>query len=160
AFWEWLIGTIKKDHPEVLFLAEAFTRPKVMYRLAKLGFDQSYTYFAWRNNGWELAQYFQELTQTDVAEYFRGHLWPDTPDILTEHLQMGGRPAFVARLVLAATLGASYGIYGPAFELCENRAVGHGKEEYLDSEKYEIKNWDIDRPDSLRELIARINTIR
>jgi starch synthase (maltosyl-transferring) len=159
-FWEWLIGGIKKKHPDVIFLAEAFTRPKVMYQLAKLGFTQSYTYFAWRNTKWELAQYFTELTQTEVREYFRSNLWPNTPDILTEYLQMGGRPAFMARLVLAATLGASYGIYGPAFELCENRPKEFGSEEYLDSEKYEIKHWDIMRPDSLKEFIARVNRIR
>ena len=159
-FWEWLIGEVKKDHPEVIFLAEAFTRPKVMYQLAKLGFAQSYTYFAWRNTKWELTQYFTELTQTGVREYFRPNLWPNTPDILTEYLQMGGRPAFMARLVLAATLGASFGIYGPAFELCENRAKEPGSEEYLDAEKYEIRNWDITRPDSLRDFIARVNRIR
>ncbi len=160
AFWEWLIREIQADYPEVLFLSEAFTRPKVMYHLAQLGFTHSYTYFAWRNTKWELTQYFTELTQTEVREYFRAHLWPNTPDILTEYLQSGGRPAFMARLVLAATLGANYGIYGPAFELCENRAVGPGKEEYLDAEKYEIKHWDIARPDSLQELIARVNRAR
>jgi len=159
-FWEWLIGEIKKDHPEVIFLAEAFTRPKVMYQLAKLGFTQSYTYFAWRNTKRELTQYFTELTQTEVREYFLPNLWPNTPDILTEYLQMGGRPAFMARLVLAATLGASYGIYGPAFELCENRPKEPGSEEYLDSEKYEIKNWDIKKPESLRDFVARVNRIR
>src|SRR5205814_3134669 len=143
--------------PEILFLAEAFTRPKVMYQLAKLGFTQSYTYFAWRNTKWELTEYFTQLTQSPVREYFRPSLWPNTPDILTEFLQHGGRPAFMARLALAATLGASYGIYGPAFELMENRAVAPGKEEYLDSEKYEIKRWDLDRPDSLRDYIARVN---
>jgi starch synthase (maltosyl-transferring) len=114
---------MKRDHPEVIFLAEAFTRPKVMYRLAKLGFSQSYSYFAWRNTKPEITQYFQELTQTEVREYFRPNLWPNTPDILTEYLQFGGRPAFMIRLVLAATLGASYGIYGPAFELLESPAT-------------------------------------
>ncbi|HET8579585.1 MAG TPA: alpha-1,4-glucan--maltose-1-phosphate maltosyltransferase, partial [Nitrospiraceae bacterium] len=160
AFWEWLIQEIKQDHPDVIFLSEAFTRPKVMYRLAKLGFTQSYTYFAWRNTKAELIQYFTELTQTEIREYFRPSLWPNTPDILTEQLQHGGRPAFMARLVLAATLGASYGIYGPAFELCENRPREAGSEEYLDSEKYEIKHWDIDRADSLKEFIGRVNRIR
>jgi len=139
-FWEWLIQEVKQDHPDVIFLSEAFTRPKVMYRLTKLGFTHSYTYFAWRNTKVELIQYFTELTQTEVREYFRPNLWPNTPDILTEQLQHGGRPAFMARLVLAATLGASYGIYGPAFELCENRPREAGSEEYLDSEKYEIKH--------------------
>ena len=121
-FWEWAIAEIKRDHPEVLFLAEAFTRPKIMYRLAKLGFSQSYTYFPWRNGKWEMTAYLTELTQTPVREFFRPNQWPNTPDILTEFLQMGGRPAFVIRLLLAATLGANYGIYGPAFELQENRA--------------------------------------
>jgi len=160
AFWEWLIGDIKQDHPEVIFLSEAFTRPKVMYRLAKLGFTQSYTYFTWRNRKWEIEQYFTELTQTEVADFFRPNLWPNTPDILTEQLQHGGRPLFVARLVLAATLGASYGIYGPAFELMEPRPLVAGKEEYLDSEKYQIRAWDLDRPDNLNLLIARVNRIR
>jgi starch synthase (maltosyl-transferring) len=160
AFWEWLINEVKRDHPEVIFLSEAFTRPKIMYRLAKLGFTQSYTYFAWRNTQWEFTQYFTELTQTDVREYFRPNLWPNTPDILTEYLQSGGRPAFMTRLVLAATLGASYGIYGPAFELCENRPREPGSEEYLDAEKYEIKQWKLDRPDSLKDLVARVNRIR
>jgi len=159
-FWEWLIRNVKKEYPEVIFLAEAFTRPKVMYRLAQLGFSQSYTYFAWRNSKPELTQYFTELTQTEVREYFRPSLWPNTPDILTEHLQLGGRPAFIARLVLAATLGANYGIYGPAFELGENQPREMGSEEYLNSEKYEIKYWDLDRPDSLKTLIARVNRIR
>ena len=159
-FWEWLIAEVRCEHPDVLFLAEAFTRPKVMYRLAKLGFTQSYTYFAWRNTKSDLTQYFTELAQTDVKEFFRPNLWPNTPDILTEYLQYGGRPAFVIRLFLAATLGANYGIYGPAFELCENRALRTGSEEYLNSEKYEIRVWDINRPDSLKDLIARINQIR
>ena len=159
-FWEWLIGEMKRDHPEVIFLAEAFTRPKVMYRLAKLGFSQSYSYFAWRNTKPEITQYFQELTQTEVREYFRPNLWPNTPDILTEYLQFGGRPAFMIRLVLAATLGASYGIYGPAFELLEARPREPGSEEYFNSEKYEIKHWDRESADSLKEFIARINGIR
>ena len=159
-FWEWLIPEIKKEHPQVIFLAEAFTRPKVMYHLAQLGFSQSYTYFAWRNTKWELTQYFTELTQSEPREYFRPNVWPNTPDILTEYLQSGGRPAFMTRLVLAATLSASYGIYGPAFELCENRAREPGSEEYLDSEKYEIKQWDINREDSLANFIGRVNRIR
>ncbi len=159
-FWEWLIAGIKTKYPEVLFLSEAFTRPKVMYRLSKLGFTQSYTYFAWRNTKAELMEYFAELTQTEIREYFRPNLWPNTPDILTDFLQFGGRPAFMIRMVLAATLGASYGIYGPAFELGENRAIRPGSEEYLDSEKYQIRQWDIDNPDSLRSLIARVNHIR
>jgi starch synthase (maltosyl-transferring) len=160
SFWEWLITDIKMSYPDVILLSEAFTRPKVMYQLAKLGFTQSYTYFAWRNTKWELTQYFTELTQTEVREYFCPNLWPNTPDILTEYLQLGGRSAFMTRLVLAATLGASYGIYGPAFELCENRPREPKSEEYLNSEKYEIKNWDIARPDSLKDFIARVNQIR
>ena len=159
-FWEWLINDIKKAYPDVIFLSEAFTRPKIMYRLAKLCFAQSYTYFAWRNTKWELTEYFTELTQTEVSEYFRPNIWPNTPDILTEYLQTGGRPAFMIRLVLAATLGTSYGIYGPAFELCENQPREPGSEEYLNSEKYEIKQWDITRPDSLKDFIARVNQIR
>jgi len=159
-FWEWLINEIKKDYPGVIFLAEAFTRPKVMYRLAKLGFTQSYTYFAWRNTKWEITQYFTELYHGEVREFFRPNLWPNTPDILTEYLQMGGRAAFMVRLALAATLSANYGIYGPAFELCENRPKEFGSEEYLDSEKYEIRNWDIESPDSLKDLIGRVNRIR
>ena len=159
-FWEWAITEIKREHPDVLFLSEAFTRPKIMYRLAKLGFTQSYNYFPWRNRRWELEEYFTELTQTKVREFFRPNLWPNTPDILTEPLQIGGRPAFMARLILAATLGASYGIYGPAFELMEHKPRERGSEEYLDSEKYQLRPWDLDRPDSLRELIALVNRIR
>jgi starch synthase (maltosyl-transferring) len=160
AFWEWVINRIQRDHPDTLFLSEAFTRPKVMYQLAKLGFSQSYNYFPWRTTKSELTEYFTELTQTPVREYLRPNLWPNTPDILTEQLQHGGRPAFMSRLALAATLGASYGIYGPAFELCENRAREAGSEEYLESEKYELKHWAIDRSDSLREFIGRVNGIR
>ena len=159
-FWEWLISTVKEQYPDVIFLSEAFTRPKVMYYLAKLGFTQSYNYFPWRNTRWELTEYLTELTTTEVKEYFRPNLWPNTPDILTEYLQLGGRPAFITRFVLAATLGASYGIYGPAFELCVNTPIAPGKEEYLDSEKYEIKVWNVNSPDSLAPLIARVNRIR
>jgi starch synthase (maltosyl-transferring) len=159
-FWEWLIREVRVNYPEVIFLAEAFTRPKVMQRLAKLGFSQSYTYFAWKNSKWELTEYFTELTQTPVREFMRPNVWPNTPDILTEYLQYGGQPAFMARLVLAATLSANYGIYGPAFELCENRALRQGSEEYLDSDKYQIRSWDIGNPTSLRGLISRVNEIR
>jgi len=159
-FWEWLISSVKDRHPDVLFLAEAFTRPKVMYELAKLGFTQSYTYFSWRNAKAEITEYFKELTQTEVREHFRANLWPNTPDILTDFLQHGGPPAFMIRLVLAATLGANYGIYGPAFELCENRAVGPNSEEYLDSEKYQVRAWDLDSPQSLAKLIAQVNQVR
>lgn len=159
-FWEWVIGEIKREHPEVIFLSEAFTRPKVMYYLAKLGFTQSYSYFAWRNTAWDLTQYFTELTQSEVREFFRPSLWPNTPDILTEYLQTGGRPAFMSRLILAATLGSSYGIFGPAFELCLNQPREPGSEEYLDSEKYEVRHWDMQRPGSLRDLITQVNKIR
>lgn len=159
-FWEWLITATKKQYPDVIFLAEAFTRPKVMYHLAKLGFTQSYTYFAWRNTAGEIKQYLTELTRTEVKEYYRPHLWPNTPDILTEYLQIGGRAAFMGRMVLAATLGANYGIYGPAFELLENSPREFGSEEYLDSEKYEIKYWNKKYPESLKDFIARVNRIR
>ena len=160
SFWEWVIPAIKRDHPEVLFLAEAFTRPKIMYRLAKLGFSQSYTYFPWRNGKREIAAYLTELAQTPVREFFRPNQWTNTPDILTEFLQIGGPAVFGIRLLLAATLGANYGIYGPAFELMEHVPIRRGSEEYLDSEKYEIRHWDLDRPESLRPLVARINAIR
>jgi starch synthase (maltosyl-transferring) len=159
-FWEWVIPEIKRGHPEVLFLAEAFTRPKIMYRLAKLGFSQSYTYFPWRNAKGEITAYLTELAQTPVREFFRPNQWPNTPDILTEFLQIGGRAVFGIRLILASTLGANYGIYGPAFELMEHVPVRRGSEEYLNSEKYEIRHWDLDMPDSLRPLITRVNAIR
>jgi starch synthase (maltosyl-transferring) len=160
AFWEWVIGELKERHPELIFLAEAFTRPHVMYRLAKLGFSQSYTYFTWRNTKQELTEYFNELTQTEAREYFRPNLWPNTPDILHEYLQVGGRAAFMVRLILAATLGSSYGIYGPAFELGENAAVKAGSEEYLNAEKYELKRRDLNSSASLKELISKVNGIR
>ncbi|MGE5231771.1 MAG: alpha-amylase family glycosyl hydrolase, partial [Deltaproteobacteria bacterium] len=159
-FWEWAVIEVKAVHPEVLFLSEAFTRPRVMYRLAKLGFSQSYTYFTWRNTKDELIEYFTELTDTPVRDYFRPSLWPNTPDILPEFLQLGGRHAFAIRLVLAATLGANYGIYGPAFELGENAPREPGSEEYLHSEKYELKRWNLDAPDSLAALITRVNRAR
>jgi starch synthase (maltosyl-transferring) len=160
AFWEWAIARLKADHPDLIFLAEAFTRPKVMYRLAKLGFSQSYTYFTWRTSKEELTDYLTELTTTPVHDFFRPNFWPNTPDILHETLQVGGRPMFEARAVLAATLAASYGIYGPAYELLESTPRGPGSEEYLDSEKYQQRHWDLERPDSLRGLMARLNAIR
>ena len=160
SFWEWLIAEIRGEQPDVIFLSEAFTRPKVMYRLAKLGFTQSYTYFAWRNTKDELTQYFTELTRSEVREYFRPNLWANTPDILTEYLQFGDRPAFMIRLVLAATLGASYGIYGPAYERCENAPRSPGSEEYLNSEKYEVRHWDLNSSWSLSDFITRINRYR
>ncbi len=159
-FWEWLIAEVKKTDPDIVFLSEAFTRPKIMYRLAKGGFTQSYTYFTWRNLKWEIEEYFKELTQTNAKEFFWPNLWPNTPDILPEYLQMGGRPAFLIRLVLAATLSSNYGIYGPAFELCVNEPRAPFSEEYMRSEKYEIHRWNLDRPDSLKPFISRINRIR
>ncbi len=160
AFWQWLIEGVRQQYPETIFLSEAFTRPKVMYRLAKLGFTQSYTYFTWRNTKPELQKYLTELTQTEVRDFFRPNFWPNTPDILPEFLQFSGRPGFAARLVLAATLSSNYGIYGPAYELLEHEPVAPGKEEYLNSEKYEIKQWDLQRRDSLKGLIERVNQIR
>jgi starch synthase (maltosyl-transferring) len=159
-FWAWAIPEIKREHPETIFLAEAFTRPKVMYHLAKLGFTQSYNYFPWRNHRWDLTEYFTELTQTQVREYFRPNLWPNTPDILTEFLQHGGRSATTLRFLLAATLGASYGIYGPAFELFEVRPRHAGSEEYLDSEKYQLRTWNTATDESLHDLIALVNRVR
>jgi starch synthase (maltosyl-transferring) len=155
-----MIGQIKERHPDVVFLAEAFTRPKLMYHLAKIGFSQSYTYFTWRNTKPELTSYFKHLAESGVREYFRPNLWPNTPDILPEYLQAGGRAAFMIRLILAATLGANYGIYGPAFEHCENTPREPGSEEYLDSEKYEVKHWDWQSGLTLKHFIARINRIR
>ncbi|RZL03971.1 MAG: alpha-1,4-glucan--maltose-1-phosphate maltosyltransferase [Rubrivivax sp.] len=162
-FWEWAITAIKREHPEVLFLAEAFTRPKVMHRLAKLGYSQSYTYFTWRNTKQELTEYFTELSQGPGKDYFRPNVWPNTPDILNEHLHAGGRPIFALRLVLAATLSSSYGIYGPAYELLDNVPRSPGSEEYLNSEKYQLRHWgdwDVARSDSLGQLIAKVNGIR
>jgi starch synthase (maltosyl-transferring) len=158
-FWEWMLGEVRRAHPDVIFLSEAFTRPKVMRHLAKLGFTQSYTYFTWRNSRAELTEYFTELTGTPVREYMRPNLFANTPDILHEYLQQGGPPAFQVRLVLAATLGASYGIYS-GFEVCENRPVRAGSEEYLDSEKYQYRKWDWGRPGNITELVARVNQIR
>ena len=159
-FWEWCIADIKRQHPEVLFLAEAFTRPKVMHRLAKLGFSQSYTYYTWRNTKAELTDYFTELSKGFGHDYFRPNAWPNTPDILNEHLHGAPRAVFVTRLVLAATLAANYGIYGPAYELMDGTPRSPGSEEYLDSEKYQIRHWDRDRADSLRGVIAKVNEIR
>jgi starch synthase (maltosyl-transferring) len=160
SFWEWALKSIKKDYPDVIFLAEAFTRPKLLYRLAKIGFSQSYNYFPWRNEKWEIEQFMTEITQTEVKEFFRANLWTNTPDILTEYLQLGGPAAFKVRFILAATLGANYGIYGPAFELCVNKPVAPKSEEYLDSEKYEIKKWDLKSPESISPLITKVNQIR
>lgn len=159
-FWEWVIGEIKREHPDVMFLAEAFTRPKVMHRLAKAGFTQSYTYFTWRTGKQELTEYFTELSRGPGSEYFRPNVWPNTPDILHDALQSGLRSTFSARLALAATLAGNYGIYGPTFELMEHVPREHGSEEYRDSEKYQLRTWQLDRHDSLAPLIARVNAIR
>ena len=157
-FWSWLIREIKRMHPEVIFLSEAFTRPKPMKQLAKIGFTQSYTYFTWKNLKWELNDWLNEFFISDVAEYYRGNLFTNTPDILTEYLQKGGRPAFKIRLVLASMLSPLYGIYN-SFELCENKAKS-GSEEYLDSEKYQYKVWDWNRPGNIKDFITKINFIR
>ena len=158
-FWQWVINEIKRENPDAIFLAEAFTRPKIMYRLAKAGFSQSYTYFAWRNSKQELTEYFEEVTKPPVSDFFRPNAWPNTPDILTEYLQYGGRSGFTIRYMLAATLAASYGIYGPAFERFEHVAREAGSEEYLDSEKYEVKHRE-PTDDDLSELMAVVNRIR
>jgi starch synthase (maltosyl-transferring) len=159
SFWEWLIATVHRDHPDVLFLAEAFTRQKRMKMLAKVGFSQSYSYFTWRNTRPELEEYAAELFLTDIADFLRPNFFANTPDILHEYLQQGGRPAFMVRLILAATLSPSYGIYS-GFELCENRALAPGSEEYLDSEKYQYKAWDWNRPGNIKELVTTVNRIR
>jgi starch synthase (maltosyl-transferring) len=158
-FWEWGLADLMRQYPDTIFLSEAFTRPKVMKYLAKIGFSQSYSYFTWRNTKDEIVEYFTELTQTSVREYFRPNLFANTPDILHAYLQRGGRAAFQIRLVLAATIGASYGIYS-GFELGENVPIRNGSEEYLDSEKYQIRVRDYTRADSLAELIGQINAIR
>lgn len=159
AFWEWCLGALRARYPDVIFLSEAFARPKTMYGLAKLGFNNSYTYFAWRNTKRELESYCHELFHTDVVEYFRPSFWPNTPDILTEYLAHGGRPAHVVRLVLAATLSPVYGLYGPPFEHVDARQHP-AREEYRDNEKYEIRTWNWNDPTSLQPLIRRINRIR
>ncbi|HET9856390.1 MAG TPA: alpha-1,4-glucan--maltose-1-phosphate maltosyltransferase [Chthoniobacterales bacterium] len=158
AFWEYLITRVREKYPDIIFLAEAFTRPKMMKELAKAGFSQSYTYFTWRNTKQDLTEYLTELTQTEMREYFRGNLWPNTPDILPPFLQDGGRPAFIIRAVLAATLSPLYGIYS-GYELCENEALP-GREEYLDSEKYQLKERDWDGPGNIKDWITRLNEIR
>ncbi|WP_159522739.1 alpha-1,4-glucan--maltose-1-phosphate maltosyltransferase [Sunxiuqinia indica] len=159
-FWGWAIQNIKKEHPDVIFLAEAFTRPKVMNNLAKQGFTQSYTYFTWRNTKYEITKYCKELVNSDARDFFRPNFWPNTPDILPEFLQVANRAGFIQRIALAATLSSNYGIYGPAYELMENTPTHPGKEEYLNSEKYEIKNWDLNKPNNLGKIIKRLNKIR
>jgi starch synthase (maltosyl-transferring) len=157
-FWEWVIPEIRSEHPDVILLAEAFTRPAVMHRLAKAGFNQSYTYFAWRSTKWELMEYMADLDE--VGDFFRPAFWPNTPDILTAELQTGGRAAFISRYVLAATLSPVCGIYGPAYELMEHEPLHEGSEEYLRSEKYEVREWDLERRDSLAPLISQVNKAR
>jgi starch synthase (maltosyl-transferring) len=159
-FWEWAISRVHATRPDVIFLSEAFTRPRVMHRLAKLGFSQSYTYYTWRNTKQEITDYFSELTRGPGRDYFRPNLWPNTPDILPAALQYGGRAVFLARVALAATLAASYGIYGPAYELLVDEALRAGGEEYLDSEKFQRRVWDLSREDSLAEFIAVLNRAR
>lgn len=159
AFWEWVMAEMHRDHPEVLFLSEAFTRPKIMARLAKIGFHQSYSYFTWRKNKAELTEYLTQLTQTELREYFRANFWPNTPDILPEYLQNTGFSNNAIRYVLAATLSSNYGMYGPVYEYLVNTPVP-GKEEYLDSEKYEVRHWDWSLKSSFHDLIAKINHIR
>src|SRR5256714_5319524 len=158
AFWEYVIGGVRQKYPDAIFLSEAFTRPKMMKALAKAGFNQSYTYFTWRNSKRELIEYFTELNQTEMSEYFRPNLWPNTPDILPFVLQEGGRTAFMIRVLLAATLSPLYGIYS-GYELCENEALP-GREEYLDSEKYQFKERDWNAPGNIKDWISRLNKIR
>jgi starch synthase (maltosyl-transferring) len=158
-FWQWVIREVKAQHPDTIFLAEAFTRPRIMYWLAKAGFSQSYTYFAWRNTKFELTEYFTEISKPPVSDFFRPNAWPNTPDILTDYLQFGGRPAFTIRLMLAATLSANYGFYGPAFERFVHEAREPGSEEYRDSEKYEVRKWGA-TDDDLTDMITVLNRIR
>ncbi len=156
AFWEWCLAGVKEARSDAMFLSEAFTRPKIMYQLAKLGFTQSYTYFTWRNSKQELTEYFTQLTKPPVADIFRPNLFTNTPDILHAYLQEGGRPAFIARAVLAATLGSNWGVYGAAFELQERAPREPGSEEYLNSEKYAVKQWDLNRADSLPRFTGAV----
>jgi len=159
AFWEWMIGDVRKKYPQVIFLAEAFTRPRIMERLAKAGFNQSYTYFTWRNTAKEIEEYMTELTKTDMRYYFRPNFWPNTPDILPPEITYGGEVAHIRRLILAATLSSSYGLYGPVYEFGFTQPMP-GKEEYTDNEKYELKHWDWEAYTRIKEMITRINRIR
>jgi starch synthase (maltosyl-transferring) len=158
-FWEWLIKEVQAQSPDVIFLAEAFTRPPVMQYLAKIGFSQSYSYFTWRNTKAELTEYLTQLGESPMRETMRPNFFANTPDIFHEYLQHGGRPAFMIRLLAAATLGSNYGIYGPPYELCENRAFP-GTEDYVDSEKYQVRHWDLDRPGHIKGLITLVNRVR
>jgi len=159
SFWEWMIGEVRKVHPDVIFLAEAFTRPRLMERLGKAGFNQSYTYFTWRNTKTELQEYMNELTASPMRYFFRPNFWPNTPDILPPSLSSGGENAHIMRFILAATLSSSYGIYGPVYEFGIN-TPHPGKEEYTDNEKYEIKIWDWSSYTRIKEIIVRVNKIR
>jgi starch synthase (maltosyl-transferring) len=159
SFWEWLIGSVKKEHPNVIFLAEAFTRPRIMEHLAIIGFSQSYTYFTWRTTKQEIETYMKELINPEMRSYFRPNFWPNTPDILTTELVQGGENMHIIRLLLAATLSSNYGIYGPVYEFAITEALP-GKEEYLDNEKYEIKNWDWNLETRITEIITLVNNIR
>jgi starch synthase (maltosyl-transferring) len=159
AFWEWLIDRVHRRDPDVIFLAEAFTRPEVMHQLARCGFTQSYTYYTWRVSKAELTEYATEVSTAPSADEFRANFWPTTPDILPWHLQDAPLEAFAVRHLLAATLAASYGVYGPGFELGDNQAAGNGKEEFGASEKYEVRHWDLTGP-SISDQIARVNAIR
>jgi starch synthase (maltosyl-transferring) len=158
--WEWLIARVHERDPDVIFLSEAFTRPKVMHRLAKVGFTQSYTYFTWRETKSEIIDYFNELAHGPGSTYFRGNVWTNTPDILPGHLQRGSRATFLARLLLAAGLSSSYGMFGPSFELMARDSIAPGSEEYLDSEKYQVRHWDFDAPGSLAPFIGHLNRAR
>lgn len=158
-FWEWCISEVKAKYPETLFLAEAFTRPKLMYALAKLGFSQSYTYFTWRHTKPEFEAYLRELSSVPVSDFYRPNFWPNTPDILPEHLQHGGKPTFLLRMLLASTLSSNWGIYGPTFELMEH-VPRPGAEEYIDSEKFQLRSWNVDDPRSLKDVITLVNKAR
>jgi starch synthase (maltosyl-transferring) len=159
-FWKWLIAEVRSQHPGTIFLSEAFTRPRIMEHLAKIGFNQSYTYFTWRTTQQELLQYLTELTRSETREYFRPNFWPNTPDILPPVLQTGGEPAHLIRLILAGTLSSNYGLYGPVYEFCIATPMEQGKEEYLDSEKYEIQNWNWEQQTKVRTVITKLNRIR
>jgi starch synthase (maltosyl-transferring) len=160
AFWEWAIAELKREDPGLIFLAEAFAHPQLMLELSRVGFSQSYTHFPWQYAPWQLRQYYAQMLDGEEVEHFRGAAWPNTPDILTEELQQGLRQVFLARVVMAATLNATYGIYGPVFELQQAAPVRHGSEEYLDSEKYQLRSWDLDEPGSLAPELRTINEIR
>ncbi len=159
-FWEWVIGEVQKEYPDTIFLAEAFTRPKVMAELAKGGFTQSYTYYTWRNNKQELEEYLYDLTRSESREYFRPNFWPNTPDILAYELMNAGPNAFLLRLLMAATLSSNYGVYGPAYEFLENNGNPNGKEEYFNSEKYEIRHYDWEHRNRLTDAMKKVNQIR